>query len=598
MPRSTMPIRGLRDTAPFHWDGVPGDPYGGINSASTRAHVPPNSSVKNPESAARHLIDGGLASTMARVGDKTKNDEGKAGLLSRQERDDMAQFLLGVTYPPAQRRPYDNVMSEKAEEGFELFHIKGDVGGTPGSQRCGDCHRMPFWVSTNTPGSGMDAPTWRGAYDRFLILPQGRLNIIDFDFYRHVAEDGNDERRIWQFSWAGRQAFDPVWNMVLEGSTGFSGSFARQITLNQSTHDDPLTTDLLDALEVSASEGAVILQVEGVSLVGGEAFPVKLQFDADYMGGSYVEVDEGRKAVSREKLLSLASEGRFLGTFTGRHGERDTLETPQPALWTLGPIEKQRGRQEFPVLFGESRTLELSGRHLEEGAHVIVNGRRVSGTVEIQSDRNETVKITLDELPEVGIHFLQLQNPSGFFSNDFIFHVARNEEQAEFVRKLDHTKTPLGNLHHAVERGDLAATRRLLESGSSPNALSEDGGTPLSAAALYGHGKIAELLIEKGAKVSGTNRDGNTPLHVASFLCRTEIVKLLLKSGASVTKQNLRGNSPIDAVSGEWSETLAGIYRAISNGTGIKLDLDQIRKLRPGIAKLLMRGALKGDRGK
>ncbi|MEE2936281.1 MAG: cytochrome c peroxidase, partial [Planctomycetota bacterium] len=34
MPRSTMPIRGLRDTAPFHWDGIPGDPYGGNNSGN------------------------------------------------------------------------------------------------------------------------------------------------------------------------------------------------------------------------------------------------------------------------------------------------------------------------------------------------------------------------------------------------------------------------------------------------------------------------------------------------------------------------------------------------------------------------------------
>ncbi len=33
----------------------------------------------------------------------------------------------------------------------------------------------------------MDAPTWRGAYDRFLILPQGRLNIIDFYFYGGAA---------------------------------------------------------------------------------------------------------------------------------------------------------------------------------------------------------------------------------------------------------------------------------------------------------------------------------------------------------------------------------------------------------------------------
>ena len=60
MPRSTMTVRGLRDTAPFHWDGIPGDPYGGMNSANLRSHVEPNASLDDPESATRHLIDGGL----------------------------------------------------------------------------------------------------------------------------------------------------------------------------------------------------------------------------------------------------------------------------------------------------------------------------------------------------------------------------------------------------------------------------------------------------------------------------------------------------------------------------------------------------------
>ena len=28
MPRSPMPVRGLRATAPFHWAGIPGAPFG------------------------------------------------------------------------------------------------------------------------------------------------------------------------------------------------------------------------------------------------------------------------------------------------------------------------------------------------------------------------------------------------------------------------------------------------------------------------------------------------------------------------------------------------------------------------------------------
>ena len=84
MPRSTMPLRGLRDTAPFHWDGIPGDPYGGNNSAHTRTSVPPNSKIDDPVSMTRHVIDGSLKTTMKTVGDPTKNDEGKSGLLSKK----------------------------------------------------------------------------------------------------------------------------------------------------------------------------------------------------------------------------------------------------------------------------------------------------------------------------------------------------------------------------------------------------------------------------------------------------------------------------------------------------------------------------------
>lgn len=587
MPRSTMPVRGLRDTAPFHWDGIPGDPYGGINSASTGAHVAPNSQLDDPASATRHLVDGGLASTMALVGKAVRNDEGKAGRLSGRERDDLSQFLLGVTYPPAQRRAYSNVLSERAAEGFELFHITGDVGGTPGANRCGDCHRMPFWVSTNTPGSGMEAPTWRGAYDRFLILPQGRLNIVGLDFYRPVAEEGNDERRIWQFTWGGRPAFDPVWDMVLEGSTGFSGAFARQVTLNRDTHDDEATLELLGALEQAAEEGAVVLQAEGTYLGPEGGDPVILQFRGEQGKGRYLELaGQGRERL-RDELISLAGAGRFIGTFTGRHGRRDDLDSPQPGLWTRGPIHLQRGPQRFPVLYGNNRTMIVSGRHVEEGAHIIVDGRRVSGTVSVVGGKDESVRIRLSELPGAGMHFLQLQNDEGLFSNDFIFHVTENEEQARLVRYMGKPDPRIGQLHEAVARGDLEETRELLTQGISADEWDENGATPLSTAALRGHLAIAELLLEHGAKVSRENRDGNTPLHVAAFLCRTQVVDLLLRKGAPVEQLNGRRETPVDVVSGSWSEALAGFYQGISDQSRLGLDLEEIRNARPKVAKLL-----------
>jgi DNA-binding beta-propeller fold protein YncE len=615
MPRATMPIRGLRDTAPFHWDGIPGDPYGGNNSANIHGSVPPNSSIDRPESSARHPIDGGLASTMFMEGDTTVNDEGKAGALTAAQRDDLAMFLLSVPYPPAQRRAYTDVVSNEAHQGFKLFHIDGDRQGEPTPFVCGNCHRMPFWVSTNTPGTGMDAPTWRGAYDRFLILPQGRLNVIDFDFYARVAEIGIPERNVWQFSWSGRKRFDPVWNMVLEGSTGFSGSFARQVTLNKASLKDDLTHDLLSALELSASEGAIVLEGEGVFIDGVNPKPVALQFDATFQGGTYVMKGGDRESFSRQDLVAFAASGKFVGTFTGRHGVKADVDHPQPAIWTLGPIERQRGRQEFPILYDGNSSITVSGRHIDKDPNVIVDGRRVPGSVRLGD--NEEVVIQLSALPAIGMHLLQIQNSHGLFSNDFIFHVTKDAEAAaELKRRTDraHIDSRVA-LAGAIGEGDMEAIREILAAGAQlrlgsltnrsivarVDARSPAGGaTPLSDAALHGRIEIVRYLIDRGANVEATNDDGNTPLHVAALLCRAEIVQLLLDKGASPRTKNKRGETPIDVVSSPWSEQLADTYAGIGNAVRLELDLKRIEQERPQIAKLLWENTQsnEGDKGK
>ena len=577
MPRSTMPIRGLRDTEPYHWDGIPGDPYGGINSASLHERVPPNSRLGVPESSTRHLIDGGLANTMGLVGDKTMNDEGKAGALTAAERDALSKFLLAIPYPPAPRRAYDNALSKKAEQGFELSHISGDLDPKkPRPNVCGNCHRMPYLVSTKTRGSGMDAPTWRGAYDRWLILPQGRLNIIGFDFFRRIAEQGTPERDVWRMSWGGRKRFDPVWDMVLEGSTGFSGAFARQVTLNRNSGSAALTDDLLAALEQSAREGGTILRGEGVFIDGAKSTPVALQFEAEANGGRYVERAAGSAAFPRAKLVSLAAEGRFVGTFTARLGIRADVDHPQPALWTRGPIQRQRGKQQFPKLQGDNRTMNISGRHIREGAHLIVNGRRVAGTIKVAGKDN--VDITLDTLPDDGLHFIQVQNPDGLFSNDFIFQVDDDRRNPAELQDA---------LEAAISRGDLQETQRLIAQGAKVNALPKDGGSPMSTASYHGHIEILRHLFAQGADANFENRDGNTPLHVAAFAGNLDIVQLLLRKGDSPAKRNHRRQTAVDIVSSEWNEETAGFYRALGEATGKEFDLDYIQEIRPQIATQL-----------
>ena len=423
-PRITMPIRGLRDTAPFHWDGIPGDPYGGRNTANIQGSDPPNCTLAQPESCTRNLVDGGLASTMCEVDQCPTNNEGKPGALDAQQRNDMAKFLLSVPYPPAQRRAYSDQLSTTAQSGFSLFHIQGDLQGDPTPNVCGDCHRMPFWVSTNTGGTGMETPTWRGAYDRWLILPQGRLNIIGFNFYERLTRLGTPENGVWRLSWANRPRFNPVWNMVLEGSTGFAGAFARQVSLNPATATAALTQDLLDALELSANDNGVELRGDGVFVDAEGAMPVSLRFDQ----GQYLDQSGGGAPLSREELIMAASQGSFSGTLTARMGSQSDVDHPQPAIWTRGPIHAQRGRQQFPVLSGGIKTMSLSGRHVQAASHVIVNGKRVAGNVRCATGSlpncvGENLSVQLAALPaSPGMHFLQVQTPDGLFSNEFIFH--------------------------------------------------------------------------------------------------------------------------------------------------------------------------------
>ena len=591
MPRSTMPIRGLRDTAPFHWDGVLGDPYGGINSANIRKSVEPIADVDDQTTSTRHLVDVSMAEILMAHGDDMVNDEGKPGGFTAAERDDLAMYLLSVPFPPAQRRAYTNRLSKRAEDGFRMFHIVGDVGGTPGGNLCGNCHRMPFNVSTNTPGTGMEAPTWRGAYDRFLILPQGRLNIIEFDFYRRVAEAGNDERSIWQFSWAGRPAFNSVWDMVLEQSTGFSGSFARQVTLNQSSVEENLTDSLLDALEVSAAEGGVVLESEGVFIENGEPTPVELQFDPEFQGGVYVSKGRDRKAFSRKELVSLAGEGRFIGTFTGRHGENADVESPQPALWTLGTIHEQRGRQKFPIIYEGKSAMSVSGRNFDDYANIYVDGRLVEGSIEVTEDDQEQVVIELAALPDSGMHMLQVQAENGLFSNDFIFHVTESADAAaELEVRLAEAAVDLRDaLADAVAQGNIAEVKRRL--GQRPRGINDrrpsTGSTPLSDAAFRGNLELVKLLLDRGANVNATNRDGNTPLIGAAFMCRTEVVRLLLDKGASTSHRNNRRETVIEIMSRPWTEELAGFYTGLARVTGQTVDLERLKQERPKIAALL-----------
>ena len=409
-PRLVQDVRGLRGTAPYHWDGIPGDPFGGVNTANITRFVEPNCDIDDEESCTRHLVDNTMAKTMCDIENCSLNDEEKAGPFDAEERTAMAKYLLNVPYPISVERPYTNTVTDVALTGIEDFHFV---------KQCGNCHLLPHWTTTNMGGSGMDLPTWRGASDRWKNAPQNRFFFPDF-----VRGDtrGFPER----FSFTN----DPdMYQMILEGSVGFTGSLGRQVTLSEHTATDPLTKDLLDALEVSAAEEAVLLRGEGIFY--DEEDEVR-DLQVAFVDGLYVNRNDETHTYTREDLLYRAKTGELLITLTARLGPMVDYDHPQPTLWPIGlpilPVFPGARPAEFPELV-DNKPIRMNGDYIFENANVILDGRRVPGSVaceqgELPHCEHDVVLITLEELPEdPGIHLLQVQNEHGLFSNDFPFFV-------------------------------------------------------------------------------------------------------------------------------------------------------------------------------
>ena len=122
------------------------------------------------------------------------------------------------------------------------------------------------------------------------------------------------------------------------------------------------------------------------------------------------------------------------------------------------------------------------------------------------------------------------------------------EKGADIYHKDDKM---VSNLLQASHRGFVDIVKMLLERhASSGNSgyiddISEEGVSPLIAAASEGHPEVAAALLAAGANMNLKDQDGTTPLMAAAARGHLEVVKELLKAGASVNDQNKDGHTAL-----------------------------------------------------
>ena len=458
--RSTMPVKGLANTLPLHWDGTLGDPFDNTDNGAFGPSNPQPANCTGGQDCFLQLVGASLSGVMCnQTGGCAVGPSGDPGLLTTAERDDMATFLQHTVYPPARERRLDDAVTNSAIDGFEDFFVdnsgglfSGDAGDALGVTTCADmdsgCHALPLGVDhSSSTLAGFDAPTMRGMTDRFIQFSIGfsmaeevmdfastsqTINILGFNLsypgpdpgFAYDFADGYEEHAVFQTAFV---VFDPVYGsgptdmfqMFEEASTGHSGALARQVQVNQDTTTGGNlngTDDILDALETADANGSVNLR--GVGVRNGGLLVLS------YRAGSalYMNKDDTVQ-LSQADLYNEAQAGTLNMMFTAalsKNFGHDDYRQPLVNITTIG--DGNGTNPDIPLLPGDN-PIDLLAIDVRGDATVFVDGVPVSATITCTGGSftpycdSGQVEIDLAAIPSPnGLHLLQVQNPQAGLS--------------------------------------------------------------------------------------------------------------------------------------------------------------------------------------
>jgi len=416
-PRSTMPIRGLRDTLPLHWAGNLADPFSGAGVGGPEDPQAPDCDLGSDGETGciRHLVDASLSGVMCDPASCPQGPSGLPGALSDGERDDMAAFLAAVSFPPPPQRRPDDALSPAARDGVrDFFTDQGGLGAALGGVRtCADadggCHALPLTVSTNSPVvGGFDAPSIRGLWDRTITFSNGITSSR-----AHLASQGFDPQAAGMselgslaatfpglFTLAYNVPVDGIWAYINEMSVGLPGLSGHQVLLTEDNATDPDVGGRLAAVEAAAAEGRIT------------AVATLANLEWRYAEGSWLPERGAGLTTAELRGLPTSSGAPVMVTARLPGNVQIGGAARQPLLWV-------GGAPSLPTLnAGASNAqLTLSASYVEADATVLVDGAACAGCS--LSLGSGSVDVTLDAVPaDPGVHVLQVLNPEGYASNE------------------------------------------------------------------------------------------------------------------------------------------------------------------------------------
>jgi ankyrin repeat protein len=135
------------------------------------------------------------------------------------------------------------------------------------------------------------------------------------------------------------------------------------------------------------------------------------------------------------------------------------------------------------------------------------------------------------------------------------------------------------DVHDAAAIGETGRLRALAEDDPQlVHALAGDGFAPLHLAAFFGRAEAVRTLLEHGAdpNVRAANPMRVTPLHSAAAEGDRESVALLLEAGANPNARQRGGFAPLHAAAASGDSRLARLL--LDNGADAAVESDDRRK--------------------
>jgi hypothetical protein len=219
---------------------------------------------------------------------------------------------------------------------------------------------------------------------------------------------------------------DAIWQFQLEFGTGLPGLTGRQVSIDPANPDDETVVDPLDLIERYAAEGRITAVAHG-QYVG------ELRFDPH--AGSWQSPNGWSQ--STDDLRTRAGELGVVITVTADLPENMSIggADRQPLLDIDPDTRAAEVTGDAPTLprpfENELATFRLGAEYVDPSATVLVDGDLCEGCsftpTTTPSIGANAIDMTIDPGLEHGVHVVQVQNPSGYPSNEMPICVSNVE---------------------------------------------------------------------------------------------------------------------------------------------------------------------------